>query len=211
MAGFFITLEGIDFCGKSEQAQRLAKKLHSSNHAVHLIRDPGTTVISEKIREILLSTRNHTLCRETEVLLFAAARAQMVAESILPELAVGKVVICERFYDSTTAYQGYGRQIDLNIISMLNAFASQNRKPDLTFVIDIDPAVAYQRQQLAGRQLDRMEQETQQFRTIVRNGFLEIARNEPERIVVINGDDSFENIANQIWQVVRKNFSTRLR
>lgn len=204
MSNVFITFEGIDACGKSVQSQRLAKKLRARGKSVILIRDPGTTSISERIRGILLDAQNKELYRETELLLFSAARAQMVAETILPGLNAGSVVICDRFYDSTTAYQGFGRGLDLQFISQINAFASQNRPPDITFFIDIPLSVARKRQQLATDQLDRMEIESTGFRKKVREGFLQIARAEPNRIRVIDGNNTIENIENQIWDITAR-------
>lgn len=202
MSGYFITFEGIDFCGKSEQSQRLARKLQQKNKSVILIRDPGTTQISEQIREILLNAKINNMCRETELLLFEAARAQMVAETILPALNDDKFVICDRFYDSTTAYQGYGRLLDLKFINEVNRFASNHREPDLTFFLDVSPDVALKRQTHARQKSDRMEREPLEFKLRIRNGFLEIARLAPERFIVLNGNESIETIEEQIREHV---------
>lgn len=202
MTGFFITFEGIDGCGKSVQARLLLEKLKSFGKEVLLLREPGTTMISEAIREILLSLKNKNMAESTELLLFSAARAQIVAENILPALAAGKIVICDRFYDSTTAYQGFGRELNLDVIEQINMFAVQNQKPNLTFVIDLDLASAQKRLHQTGKQLDRMESSGEKFMQRVRHGYLQIAREDPERVVVIDGNRPIEPIAKQIWQIV---------
>lgn len=202
MAGFFITFEGIDACGKSLQARKLAEKLETRRVPVLLIRDPGTTLISENIRAILLSVKNRGMCFETELLLFAAARAQMMHETILPALNEGKIVLCDRFYDSTTAYQGYGRALDLSVIRTLNQFASQLRAPDLTFVFDITLETAEKRHQAARKEKDRMESVDMDFIRRVRDGFLKIARAEPHRVQVIDGEKTIDAIAEEVWQFI---------
>ncbi|MCI0513408.1 dTMP kinase [candidate division KSB1 bacterium] len=207
MAGFFITFEGIDFCGKSVQAQRLVGQLEIQGYPVLAIRDPGTTRVSESIRAILLNVNHQNLCPTTELLLFSAARAQMVDETILPALEQGKIVVCDRFYDSTTAYQGFGRELDLTMVTAINHFVTQGRKPDLTVVLDIAPAVAMERQKLLARQSDRMEAELIPFKHRVRTGFLKIAAQEPERIKVLDGTDRVEVIARRIWDLVHSKIS----
>jgi len=202
MAGFFITFEGIDSCGKSLQARKLARKLEANRVPVLLIRDPGTTPISENIRAILLSVRNQGMCFETELLLFAAARAQMMHETILPALNAGKIVLCDRFYDSTTAYQGYGRSLDLGIINILNQFASHERAPDLTFLFDITIETANKRHEASRREKDRMETVDLDFIKRVRNGFLKIAQAHPHRVQVIDGERSIDVIAEEVWQSI---------
>ncbi len=201
MAGFFITFEGIDACGKSLQARKLAEKLKARGTPVLLIRDPGTTIISENIRTILLSVKNQGMCFETELLLFTAARAQMMHETILPALNEGKIVLCDRFYDSTTAYQGYGRSLDLGVINLLNQFASHGRTPDLTFLFDITLETASKRHETSRREKDRMETVDLDFITRVRNGFLKIAQAHPHRVQVIDGEKSVDIIADEVWQL----------
>lgn len=206
MTGYLITLEGIDGCGKSVQARLLADKLQSLNKTVVLLREPGTTPISEAIRDILLNLKHQNMAEATELLLFAAARAQIVSETILPALADGKIVICDRFYDSTTAYQGFGRQIDRAVVEPINLFAIQNRKPDVTILLDLNPEIAKERLRLTGKKLDRMETSGDDFMQRVRHGFLQIARTEPERVVVIEGSQPAELIAKQIWQILSYRF-----
>jgi dTMP kinase len=202
MTGFFITFEGIDGCGKSVQTRLLAEKLRTIGKEILLLREPGTTPISEAIREILLNLKHQNMAESTELLLFAAARAQIVSETILPALAAGKMVLCDRFYDSTTAYQGFGREINLDVVRQINRFAVQNKKPDLTIVLDLTPEIAKTRLIGASKKLDRMETSGDEFMHRVRQGFLQIAREEPERVVVIAGDQSIGQIAKQIWQIL---------
>lgn len=210
--GRLITFEGIDFCGKSIQSKLLYERINrllgrSRPGQVLLLREPGGTVISEKVREILLDRSLDMMNEITELLLYEAARSQLIVETIRPALEANKVVICDRFYDSTTAYQGYGRGIPLEIIKSAHGIATHGVRPDVTFVLDVDPAVAYQRQQHAGRTRDRMEKEHLDFHHRVRNGFLEIAEEEPDRIVVVDGHRPVEEIARQIWRVTKKLFS----
>lgn len=205
MQGILITFEGIDFSGKSVQANLLKERLESRHVPVLLLREPGGTPISEKIREIVLDRTHGEMCRETEVLLYSAARAQMVRECILPHLEKGTTVICDRYFDSTTAYQGIGREIDLNFIKKLNNFSVQEIMPDLTFLIDLAPETALQRHQSKGQSLDRLENEKRDFHKRVREGYLELAGNETERFVIIDGMQSVADIQKEIFDhVVRR-------
>lgn len=206
MQGKFITFEGIDFSGKSLQARLLCEALSQKGLAVELFRDPGATRISEGIRAIVLDGENAEMHRHTELLLYAAARTQMVAELIRPALGAGKIVICDRFYDSTTAYQGYGREINLEFIQKLNSFVTSNLRPDLTFLIDISLDVAVERNRASGGTQDRIEKETHEFHQRVREGYLQLARssNERDRFEIIDGAQSIENIQTQILEIVRK-------
>ncbi len=200
MQGNLITFEGIDFSGKSVQANLLLGALKDRNLPVLFLREPGGTEISEKIRAVLLDNANHKMSAMTEVLLYSAARAQMVRESIIPHLEKGFVVICDRYFDSTTAYQGFGRKIDLDFIKKLNSFATEELVPDLTFLIDLDPEIALQRKKT---DLDRLEKEDLEFHQRVRNGYLEIARPNPERFVIIDGERSIEVIQDEIFMEVK--------
>ncbi len=202
MAGLFISFEGIDFCGKSLQIEQLTQKLQSLKMKFIVLREPGGTIIAEKIRETLLTKMSEEMNPITEYLLFSAARAQITRQRILPALQQGNVVICDRFFDSSTAYQGYGRGIDLKMVHLINQLASAERKPDRTFLIDIDLAEMEARKKISNKQLDRMEDQTRFFFDQVRNGYLKIAQNEPERFVVINGKKSVSLIANQIWKEI---------
>ncbi len=200
MPGNLITFEGIDFSGKSVQANLLHGALKDRKLPVLILREPGGTEISEKIRSVLLDNANHKMSAMTEVLLYSAARAQMVRENILPNLEKGTVVICDRYFDSTTAYQGFGRRIDLDFIKKLNNFATEEVVPDLTFLIDLDAKIALQRTKTA---LDRLEKEDSEFHQRVRKGYLEIARSNPDRFVVIDGTQSIEAIQDEIFMKIK--------
>ena len=153
---FLISFEGIDGCGKTTQIDMLVDKLQSRNIKNSVFREPGDTSISNKLREILLDNNNQ-ICSESETLLFLAARSQLVREKIMPSIKNGKIVICDRYFDSTLAYQGYGRGLDKNMINNLNLFAINKAFPSLTFILDINPETAYDR--IKNNGVDRMESE----------------------------------------------------
>ncbi|MBN1543734.1 dTMP kinase [candidate division KSB1 bacterium] len=204
----FITFEGIDFCGKSTQISLFYKRLQSCVRDCLLVRDPGGNAISEKIRHILLDPGNTQMAAWTELLLYEAARAQMVQEQILPALRQKSTVVCDRFFDSTTAYQGYGRGLDALRVEAANRLGSCGLTPGLTFVIDLEPEKALARKVKSRQTLDRMESEGLEFQHRVREGFLEIARREPERLVVVDGDRSIEDIQSVIWDRFNRVFPT---
>ena len=197
--GIFVTFEGVDYSGKSLQARRLHQRLVRDGVRVTLLRDPGATRISERIREILLNTDHAEMSPWTELLLYEAARAQMVHEVIRPSLEKGAIVLCDRFYDSTTAYQGYGRGLDLARVEQANRIGSGGLTPDLTFWIRLDPRIAAERK--GHGEKDRMEGEGLEFQFRVHKGYEMIARQEPERIVTIDGDRSIEIIEREIWDI----------
>ncbi len=198
-----ITFEGIDYCGKSVQLELLAQKIVNQHKPVVIIREPGGTLISEKIRDVLLNREHKFMNPVTEMLLYNAARAQLIQEKILPNLREGKIILCDRFYDSTTAYQGYGRGIDLNLIQQVNQLATQHISPDITFLLDIELDEVVKRQQKSKAQLDRMESENRDFFERVKKGFLAIAEANPRRFRVIDGGKSIseieEIIGNYFW------------
>jgi dTMP kinase len=196
----FLTFEGIDFCGKSTQARLLVERL-GQNHTVRLIREPGGTRISERLREILLDKRHLELTDVAELFLFSASRAQLVAEVIRPAIELGEHVICDRYYDSTTAYQGFGRGIDREAISQINSLATGGTDPDLTFVIDIPVEEIEKRKQLAGLAFDRMEISGQQFYGRVRAGYQNMART-LERMVLLDGTLPVEELHREIWRTL---------
>lgn len=200
MQGTLITFEGIDFCGKSVQIQKLIERLKAENIHYHLFREPGGTVIAEKIRDALLAIEEEAMSPLSEYLLYSAARAQVVKEKIAPALQEDSLVILDRFYDSSTAYQGYGRKIDLELIHKINHVATGGLKPHLTFFIDIDLKEMERRKNALQEKLDRMERETRTFFENVRNGYLQIIHQEPERFLVIDGSSTIESIAEEIWQ-----------
>lgn len=200
-SGFFVTFEGIDACGKSTQAELLYKYLHSKGLKVRQLRDPGTTAISEVIRTILLDNKNAEMSAWTELLLYEAARAQMVEENIKPALAQGTIVLCDRYYDSTTAYQGYGRGLNINSVIEANQIGSLGIVPDLTFLIDVKPNIAVERKKNFNARSDRLESEGIQFQERVRKGYLQLSQNEPDRIITINGQRSIQTIHEQIKKI----------
>ena len=173
--GLFITFEGIDGCGKSTQIRLLREYLEAKGKDVLLIREPGGTTVGEKIREVLLEKKNDSMDVLTELLLFEAARAQITKEKILPAVDEGKVVICDRFFDSTTAYQGYARGLGTGITDSLNLIASSGREPDITFLLDISPEDALRRREGRGEAEDRLESLGLSFQKKVRDGYLDIA------------------------------------
>ena len=202
--GFFITFEGIDGCGKTVQASQLMAKLKSLSLPVHCFRDPGTTDISESIRNILLDKKNSVMSSWTELLLYEAARAQMVEESIKPALERGEIVLCDRFYDSTTAYQGYGRQLDIATVETVNKIGACGLNPDITFVVDVDIETALQRKnkEISVDEYDRLESEKRVFHERVRKGYFEIAKKEPKRVKIVQGNEPVEKVAESIWNYV---------
>ncbi|HBK54616.1 MAG TPA: dTMP kinase [Syntrophomonas wolfei] len=188
--GLFISLEGIDGCGKTSVKQGLLQ--YFSEFPVLSIREPGGTLISEKIREILLNEENREITARTEAFLYAAARSQLVEELILPALLRGKIVLADRYLDSTIAYQGYGRGLDLGFLTTLNQLGTSGLKPRLTLLLDIDPAEAQRRKKKDIP--DRLEKEGIEFQSRVREGYLKIAREEPERIKLLDAGKDFKEV-----------------
>jgi len=204
--GKFVTFEGIDYSGKSVQSKILYQKLIEHNIETCLLRDPGTTSISERIRDILLDNKNNEMSEWTELLLYEAARAQMVQETIKPALEAGKIVICDRFYDSTTAYQGYGRQLELETVSRANSLGACGLIPDLTFIIDVDVNTAVKRRQKVNEKADRLESEGMEFQNRVREGYLSIAKLESQRIFLLKGDRTIEDLSEEIFNIFNNRF-----
>ncbi len=192
--GLFITFEGIDGCGKTTQIELLKNSLEKQGKNVLLTREPGAKGLGEKLREILLNYEGD-VSSNCESFLFLADRAQHIDTIIKPAIEKGIIVICDRHTDSTVAYQGYGRGLDLKQIHYLNNIATSGIKPDLTFIPDIDVKTSLER---IGKARDRMESAGIEFFNRVRNGYIEISKQEPKRVKLINGKDSIENIHNQI-------------
>ena len=192
--GLFITFEGIDGCGKTTQIELLKNSLEKQGENVLLTREPGAKGLGEKLREILLNYEGD-VSSNCESFLFLADRAQHIDTIIKPAIEKGIIVICDRHTDSTVAYQGYGRGLDLKQIHYLNNIATSGIKPDLTFIPDIDVETSLER---IGKARDRMESAGIEFFNRVRNGYIEISKQEPKRVKLINGKDSIENIHNQI-------------
>jgi dTMP kinase len=208
----FLTFEGLDASGKTTQARRAVEWLRARHRTpVHFIREPGGTAISERLREILLDGKNLELTELTELLLFSASRAQLVQQVIAPALRRGEIVVCDRYYDSTTAYQGYGRGLDLQAVLQLNTVATSGTDPDLTILVDISVEEIERRRMKEGGRPDRMESAGRQFYERVRQGYLAIARDHPERCVVIDGMRSVDLVAQEIERVVAERNERLLR
>ncbi|MBT8380199.1 MAG: dTMP kinase [Ignavibacteria bacterium] len=194
----FISFEGIDFCGKSTQIEILKDYLVEKNKKIEILREPGGTELSEKIRVMLLDNKNRNMIAETELFLFSASRAQLVRKKIRPYLEKGIYVISDRFHDSSTAYQGYGRGIEIELVHRVHSLAIGDTIPDVTFFIDIPVGIANERKKKKSKgKLDRIELADIEFYNRVRNGYLEIAAQE-DRFKVIDGTQTIENINNQI-------------
>ena len=203
MAGIFITFEGTEGCGKSTQIGALAARLRKEGKTVLQTREPGGTSLGEAIRELLQhNSAGESMTPEAELFLFAASRAQLVHERILPAVDRGEVVLCDRFMDSTTVYQGVARNMDPEIVASLNRFAVGRAKPDLTILIDLPPEVGMARVRARGK-LDRIEQEAIEFFEAVRVGYLQLAKSEPQRFLVFDGSASIDALQENVWKAVR--------
>jgi dTMP kinase len=208
--GAFITFEGSEGCGKSTQVLRLAARLEQAGVRVLITREPGGTAIGEKIRDLLqFAPESFAMTPETELLLFEASRSQLVRELIRPALENGTAVISDRFFDSTTVYQGVARKLDPEIVATLNNFAVGPDRPDLTIVLDVDLETARARMLRRVRPVaavDRMEQEPIEFYERVCEAYRALAAREPDRCLLINGAQSPDEIENQIWESVSRRF-----
>ncbi|HOK40663.1 MAG TPA: dTMP kinase [bacterium] len=208
--GIFITFEGPEGSGKTTQANLLIKYFKKKGREVIYTREPGGTKISEQIRNILLDKKNKEMDKYTELLLYIASRRQLVAEKIEKELKSGKVIICDRFTDASLAYQGYGRGIDLNFIIELNNIATNNRKPDITFLMDIEIEEGLNKTKNIDKkhskkgEMDRIEAESLKFHQKVRNGYRKIMKKEPERICLIKVNKSIEEIHKKIVELIEQ-------
>ena len=203
----FITFEGSEGCGKSTQVGKLAARLEQSGVPFLVTREPGGTAIGETIRELLqFSPHGVGMAAETELLLFEASRSQLVREIIKPALERGLCVISDRFFDSTTVYQGAARKLDEQIVAQLNAFAVGDCVPDITLVLDIDLATAQSRMQRSARKPDRMEQEPTEFYEQVREAYRQLAKRESNRVVLIDGAQPPDKIDNEIWEMISSRF-----
>ena len=202
----FITFEGSEGCGKSTQVRLLATRLEILGVPFLVTREPGGTAIGESIRELLqFAPQSAGMTPETELLLFEASRSQLVREVIKPALESGNCVIADRFFDSTTVYQGAARKLDRKVVRQLNAFAIGDCVPDITFLLDIDLETARSRMQQP-RRPDRMEQQANEFYERVRDGYQELAREHRDRIALIEGWQSLQHIEKQIWETLVKRF-----
>ena len=207
MSGLFITFEGIEGCGKSTQIERLAKRLADAGREITSLREPGGTPIGEAIREVVKHPPGDApISPDAELLLMNASRAQLVQQAIRPALARGAVVLCDRFYDSSLAYQGYGRELDLAKVRQAIDLAVGETKPNLTLLLDIPLAVSQARvggrQQSTGEGQDQFDQSGDAFFERVYAGFHALAKGEPERYRVIDGTQSPEAVAEAVWDCV---------
>ena len=206
--GLFITFEGTEGCGKSTQVELLARRLRALGHRVRTLREPGGTPLGEEIRHTLKHSKNNAaMTAEAELLLMNASRAQLVREIIRPALAAGEIIVCDRFYDSTTAYQGHGRQLDLEKVKTVIDFAVGETRPDLTLFLHVPAEVSAER--LRSRQTslkfvrDRIEEADQKFFERVAHGFGIIAAAEPQRVRFINGVQPLDVVCEKIWEIVQ--------
>ena len=207
MKGLFITFEGTEGSGKSTQISLLATRLGSFGYPMRTLREPGGTAIGEELRYILKHSKDNTaMTPEAELLLMNASRAQLVREVIRPALASGEIVLCDRFYDSTTAYQGYGRKLDLKMVETITAFAVGDTHPDLTLLLMVSQELSETRRAARQSSLpfvrDRMEEADRDFFARVAEGYEKIAESEPERVRILDASQSVESVARSIWKHV---------
>ena len=205
--GLFVTFEGSEGCGKSTQIRHLAAWLASVDKQCVTTREPGGTPAGDEIRHLLQhAPQGHGLASEAELLLFAASRAQLVRELILPSLADGKVVVSDRFHDSTTVYQGVARRLEAPIVASINNFAIDGCCPDITFLLDMDAGEAHARLQKRERPADRMESEPLAFYEAVRGGYLKLAASEPSRFAVLDATLPEEELATRVRAILQEKF-----
>lgn len=211
MSGLLITFEGIEGCGKSTQVERLAKRFADTGRKTTCLREPGGTQIGEAIREVVKHPPgNATISPDTELLLMNASRAQLVQEAIRPALAKGAVVLCDRFYDSSLAYQGFGRGLDLAKVQEAIDLAVGDTKPNLTLLLDIPLSVSEarvsDRHQSTCEIQDQFDESGWKFFERVLDGFHTLAKAEPDRFRIINGDQSLDNVTEEIWDSIQSQF-----
>lgn len=208
MQGLFISFEGGEGVGKSTQIKALTRRLSAIGQQVLTTREPGGTPLCESIRNLLQSDQE-AISPETELLLFTASRAQLCRQVIQPALERGEIVLCDRFMDSTRVYQGVARAIPSALVDQINQFSVGSCQPDLTFLIDLEPHAGLQRvHQRANGPLDRIEQESIEFFQAVRQGYLALAQQEPERFVILDGQQPIEKLEKTIWEALETKLST---
>jgi len=205
----FITLEGPEGAGKSSQIGPLAAFLRERGFVVRTTREPGGTTIGDQIRAVLHDTANTEMAATAEVLLYSASRAQLVSQSIRPALAAGEVVLCDRYADSTLAYQGYGRGLDLKALLSLTEFATGGLKPDLTLLLDLDVTDGLARRQSQGEEMNRLDLETLEFHNRVRQGYHALAAAEPDRWVIVDAAQSPESVQAALRAAVERCLTRR--
>lgn len=206
--GVFITFEGCEGCGKTTQIGLLSERLQKANKEILVTREPGGTTVGEMVRNILIGSGDISrMCPETELLLFAACRAQLVREVLIPELNKGKFILCDRFLDSTTVYQGIARQLSQGPVKAINDFAVGDLMPDLTIVLDIPSEESRLRVQRRVNSVpDRIEKESIDFYAAVREGYLYLAKELPERLVLIDGSKGVKEVSQAVWEAVETRF-----
>jgi dTMP kinase len=204
VAGMFITFEGIDGCGKSTQIELLYQKLLEDGYKTELLREPGGTEVGERIRVIVLKKENSSMSIQTEMLLFLAARSQLVREKIRPMKNQGIIVLCDRFIDSTVAYQGFGREIGKEFVDQMNRFAIAETIPDITYLLDLDPDRAVLRVVGRKRPKDRMDSEGIDFLRKVRYGYSVIAAENPGRVKVLDAQKKVEDLSCEIYRIFKE-------
>ncbi|HZF00342.1 MAG TPA: dTMP kinase [Methylomirabilota bacterium] len=208
LKGLFITFEGTEGCGKSTQVELLARRLRALGHRVRTLREPGGTSIGEEIRHTLKHSKdNHAMTPEAELLLMNASRAQLVREIIRPALDAGEIILCDRFYDSTIAYQGYGRQLDLKMVEAVVDVAIGETQPDLTLLLTVSQEISELRRAMRQSSLpfmrDRMEEADRKFFERVAKGYESIAAAEPNRLRILDASGDVEIICAKIWELVQ--------
>jgi dTMP kinase len=207
--GIFVTFEGIDGCGKTTQALRAKEALDKRGIACVVTREPGGSAISEKIRDIILSPEHGAMCNSCEALLYFAARAQHVNETVLPAIGNGVVVLCDRFADATFAYQGYGRKLPFPLLETLNDFATAQTRPSLTFVFDISVECSRERLAMSGKTIDRLEGNNDLFYEDVRRGYLALAKRFSDRIIILSGLRPMEELSKIVCSTILEKIEPR--
>ena len=207
MSGFFITFEGPDGCGKTSQIPALAEFLRTRGVNVLTTREPGGTEIGDQVRRVIMDLRNKGMDARTEILLFQASRVQIVEQVIRPALHAGRVVICDRYADSTLAYQGYGHQTDMTFLRQLLHFATGGLQPDLTLLLDVDVEEGLRRRQKGGGEWNRLDDYEVEFHHRVRDGYHQLVAEEPDRWVVVDAMQSREAIQLELREIILKRLS----
>ena len=209
--GWFISLEGIDGCGKTTLLRALEKHFSQRSYNVACLREPGGTTVSEAIRQLLLNPEYTDMTPQTEAFLYAAARSQVCSMRIRPALNQGHLVLADRYIDSTLAYQGYGRELNLDFLKTLNQLCTNGLKPHLTLLLDLDPVIASQRRNRESSPQDRLEQEGLAFQQKVRAGYQKLAQEDPNRIVLIDANQPKEFVKKEAIRLIeRRLFSSQI-